>query len=232
MSVNATSSIERFFIGAGDSRAFVNTDPGSNLWDIDVNGELVQGMDGVVAASNTAVVKLQSSEDVAAVAAAKTYGTTNTITLTAVTAGAAGNSITAQFIDPGENNAALRVVVVGTVVLVYYATGGTGTITSLPAQVKAAINSVPAAAALVVATHAGTAAMAAIAIAPLTGGSNAAAPTTWSDVATVTVVSNGYAILTGATGKYARILNVSGGGIAHIVAKPHRRIQPLVALGK
>lgn len=231
MAVNSTSSIERFFIGAGDSRAFVNTDPGSNLWDIDVNGELVQNMDGTVAASNTAVVKLQSAEDSAAVAA--THAAFSGVTLTAKVAGAAGNLIAYNVVNAGISHLTLDILVSGSLIVVTPVTDAGGVITSTQAQVKALIDGNAAAAALVsVAVASGATPVVATALAYLAGGVDAGAPGTWADVASVTVNSNGYAILTGATGKYARILNVAGPGVAHIVAKPHRRINPLVALGR
>lgn len=46
---------------------------------------------------------------------------------------------------------------------------------------------------------------------------------------TVTVVPGGIATLTGATGKYAKILN-SGSGLVHIVAKPLRIVNVIPAL--
>lgn len=119
MSVNSSSSIERFTLGAGESKTWVNTDLGGNLWTVDVNGELVQNMDGTIAASVSATCTLQTSETLAG-----------------------------PFVD----------------------------------------------------------------------------------VATVTVASNGYDAFKGATGKFARIINVAGPGIVHVVAKPARRVNPAVAL--
>ncbi len=224
MSINSSGSVERFTLAAGEVKEYEVQKPGGCLWFIDVHGDQSQSITGVLDAVGT-TVELDTAELSAAVAAAKTYGTTNTVTLTAKAAGTPGNSISAQFIDPGANNAALTVQVSGTVILVYYATGSGGAITSLPAQVAAAVNANLAAAALVTATSAGTSAMAAIALAALTGGVDAG-PGSYTTVGSaVTVVPGGSAALSGVTGRYAKINN-TGSGPAHIVAKPSFRVQP------
>lgn len=54
---------------------------------------------------------------------------------------------------------------------------------------------------------------------------------TWTDVGSaVTVVAKGFALLTGATGRYTRIANTGATGIVWIVAKPKIRVQPLIKL--
>ena len=63
-----------------------------------------------------------------------------------------GDQVTAEFKNPGANNAPLSVAVTGNDIVVNLATDGTGALTSTAAQVVAAINASPAAAALVSAT--------------------------------------------------------------------------------
>jgi hypothetical protein len=69
-----------------------------------------------------------------------------------------GNSQSIQLIGPGTPNQALRVSVSGAAVSVFLATNDTGSVSSTAAQVVAAINALPAAAALMTAEtyHAGT----------------------------------------------------------------------------
>jgi hypothetical protein len=69
-----------------------------------------------------------------------------------------GNQITAEFKNPGANNAPLSVAVTGNDIVVGLATNATGALSSTAAQVVAAINADPAASALVTAyTYAGNA---------------------------------------------------------------------------
>lgn len=92
-----------------------------------------------------------------AVAAALTTaltGTNNDLVFTAKVKGAAGNSITVAYVDPGANDAALSVQVTGTEIVVSLATDGSGVITSTAAQVEAAIEASTAAAALVTVANA------------------------------------------------------------------------------
>ena len=63
-----------------------------------------------------------------------------------------GDEVTAEFKNPGANNAPLSVAVTGKDIVVNLATGDTGALTSTAAQVVAAINASPAASALVSAT--------------------------------------------------------------------------------
>lgn len=83
-------------------------------------------------------------------------GTNNDLDYTADTAGTAGNSISVRYVDPASANASLSVSVSGKDITVNLATDGSNAITSTAAQVKAAIEAVPAAAALVdIANHSG-----------------------------------------------------------------------------
>jgi hypothetical protein len=66
-------------------------------------------------------------------------GTNNDLKFTAVTPGAAGNSITVTYVDPPTNNATLSVDVDGTDITVNLATNGSSAVTSTAAQVAAAI---------------------------------------------------------------------------------------------
>jgi hypothetical protein len=163
--------------------------------------------------------KVQDAAATAAIAASKTYGTTNTVTLTAKNAGLAGNLIQAQFIDPGVINSTLAVSVAtgSSLILISYATNGAGTITSTPAQVKAAIDSTPAAAALVSTATAGSAAMAAIALAPLAGGLDAGVGT-WADVASSNLVvkPGGVQYANLAVRQYFRVV-ATGGGYGELI---------------
>lgn len=121
MTINSSSSIERFALAAGDSKSYEVLVPGGTLWAIDLHGD-DPGADlvfGTPAAVPSATIKLQTSEDA----------------------------------------------------------------------------------------------------------------TTWTDVGSaVTVVAKGYALLTGATGRYARIINTGAVGLGHLVAKPMGRVQPLAQL--
>lgn len=89
----------------------------------------------------------------AAVAAAVTINMTNAnadLTYTAVTAGTAGNQLGVKHLDPGAASQALSVSYDADekTVTVNLATDGAGAITSTAAQVKAAVNAVPAIAAV------------------------------------------------------------------------------------
>lgn len=76
-------------------------------------------------------------------------GSNNDLTFTAVTAGADGDDISIEYVDPSANSAALSVDVTGDAIAVNLATNGSGTITSTASQVKAAIEASAAASALV-----------------------------------------------------------------------------------
>lgn len=97
---------------------------------------------------------------------------TSDLTYTAVEDGYAGNGISVVHVDPGAHDAALAVSVVGKAITVSLATGPAGAITSTAAQVKAAVNAHPAAAALVLCEDegVGSGVVNALAAANLTGG--------------------------------------------------------------
>jgi hypothetical protein len=156
--------------------------------------------------------KIQDAAATAGVAATKTYGTTNQIIATAKAVGAAGNSINMQFVDPGANSQDLAVQASPGLIVVRYATGVGGAITSTPAQVKAAIDANTVAAAQVSITTAGTAAMAAIALGALTGGVDAGIGT-WADVTSSNLIiqPGGVQYFTGTVRQYFRIVATGGG---------------------
>jgi hypothetical protein len=224
---NSSGSVERFLLGLNEAKTYETLAPGDNSWVVDVHNPIGQNIDGSMFGAN-AVVALQTAELVAAAAATKTFGVTNTITLTAVNAGVSGNAIEAEFVNPGVS-ASLAVSVTGSLIVVNLATDAGGVVTSTPAQVATAINTTAAAAQLVNATSAGVAAMVAIAQAALTGGADAGPGTFTTVGSAVTVVPEGKAALVGNTGRYARLVN-TGSGLASVVAKPLHRVQPLISL--
>lgn len=86
----------------------------------------------------------------AAVAAMLSVGSINSgLVWTAKSAGVGGNLISIALINPAANNAALAVNVAGSTISVSLATNATGVIISTAAQIKAAIEAVPAANTLV-----------------------------------------------------------------------------------
>lgn len=102
-------------------------------------------------------------------AAALTKGN---LTFTAVAGGLGGNAITVAAVNPGTDDAALSVGVVGNAITINLATGHTGLVTSTEVQVKAALlASAPAMALISVAlSGAGAGLVTAWAAAPLAGG--------------------------------------------------------------
>lgn len=87
--------------------------------------------------------------DVAATLTTALTGADNDLKFTAARSGKfAGNRMAVAYLDPGAINQALSVSVSGYHVLVSLATDGSGVITSTAAQVDAAIDALPAAAAL------------------------------------------------------------------------------------
>jgi hypothetical protein len=76
---------------------------------------------------------------VRATASVNPTGDDNALTFTAVEYGTGGNSLSVTYVDPGQNDAALSVVVAGPAIVVRLATGETGTITSTAAEVLDAI---------------------------------------------------------------------------------------------
>jgi len=104
--------------------------------------------------------------------ASKKFGTTNSVTLTAKddAAGDAGNDYSFAMVDPEANSEDLAVALADGVVTVTLATDGSGSITSTPALIKAALEADDDIDALFDVTTTGTAAVAAGAEAALTGG--------------------------------------------------------------
>jgi hypothetical protein len=113
---------------------------------------------------------------VAASLATGVVANNNALTFTAKQAGAVGNDISIQLIDPPGNNVALSVDVVGRDILVTCATDGASAIASTAAQIKAAIEASPAAD-LVTVAHTGASTGAALVTAvnktDLAGGADA-----------------------------------------------------------
>jgi hypothetical protein len=95
----------------------------------------------------------------AAVAASKSLGVVadkNAIKFTANGAGAAGNAIKVQLLDPSGNDKALGVSISGDTIVVSLATGPAGAITSTAAEVIAAVNKDLVVKQLVTAANSGT----------------------------------------------------------------------------
>ena len=101
-------------------------------------------------------------------------GDNNDLKFTAKLKGHFGNTIKVAYVDPDAANAKLAVTVSGTTIAVSLATGANKAITSTAANVKAAIEAVPAAAALVsvanVAGNSGEGVVAAMAATALANG--------------------------------------------------------------
>lgn len=76
-------------------------------------------------------------------------GSNNDLDFVAKAGGSGGLAITVAYVNPAANNAALSVAVSSNAITVNLATGSGGAITSTAAQIKAAIDAYPAAAALV-----------------------------------------------------------------------------------
>lgn len=115
--------------------------------------------------------------------ASLTIGTASSntaLTYTAVSPGASGNQIAIRYRNPATESAALAVSVSGSTISVALATDETGAVTTTAAQAMAAINSSPAASALVQAAAAGASTGAGILSAMsarfLAGGANEAFP--------------------------------------------------------
>ena len=94
------------------------------------------------------------------------------ITVTARTAGMAGNSVQLALVDPSGNDQALDVSVAASVITVSLATDGSGDITSTASDVVAALNVDTESKALVFAEGSGSSALSAAAAASLTGGTD------------------------------------------------------------
>ena len=96
-----------------------------------------------------------AAPDTKAAATILSGGTNTGLTFTAKPVGALGNAISVALVNPGTNSASLAVTVAGNAITVSLATSAGGAITSTAAQVKTAIEAVPAAAALITVAHAG-----------------------------------------------------------------------------
>lgn len=101
-------------------------------------------------------------------------GANNDIKYTAREIGVLGNIIQVQYVDPGGNNAALAVTVVGTLIRVALATGSGGAITSTATLIRAAVSANTQANSLVsnalVASNTGAGVVTAMAATNLSGG--------------------------------------------------------------
>jgi len=97
-----------------------------------------------------------SAPDSKASLATGTLAANNAITWTANLTGTLGNQITVALVDPGADNAALSVVVIGNDIVVNLATGANGAITSTATAVRTAIAASNAANALVSVANTGT----------------------------------------------------------------------------
>lgn len=128
-----------------------------------------------IASAQVGAIQLTVPGDVAASLTSNMTAATSDLTYTAVVPGSAGNSINVTHVDPGASNAALAVSVFVKTITISLATNGAGAITSTAAQVKAAVNSHAAAAALVTCEDegAGSGVVNALANANLTGGADA-----------------------------------------------------------
>lgn len=136
-------------------------------------GRILDTLIGQVAEKTVAFDGEQGPSTAAALSTNLT-GNNNDLDFTAVAAGAGGNDITVAYVDPAANDAALGVVVTDTAIVVNLATDSGGLITSTAADVDAAIDALPAAAALVTpankAANDGTGVVTAMAATALAGG--------------------------------------------------------------
>lgn len=82
-------------------------------------------------------------------------GSDNDLVFTSLLYGAAGNAITVEYVDPGENDASLSIEVNGTAIVVNLATDSGGLITSTAAEITTAIEADAAADALVSVANSG-----------------------------------------------------------------------------
>lgn len=126
---------------------------------------------------NSAVIGLVGTapDAQAAVAASVTLGTgTSALTLTADTAGIAGNELSIRLRNPGANSAALSVSLSDKAITVNLATDSSGIITSTPATIKTALDANSAISALVNVTSGGTGVVKPTATTRLSGGLDAA----------------------------------------------------------
>lgn len=128
---------------------------------------------------NSAVIGLVGTAPNAqpAIAASVILGTgTSALTLTADTAGIAGNTLSIRLRNPGANSSALSVSLSGSAITVNLATDSSGVITSTPAAIKTALDANAPIAALVNVTSGGAGVVKPTATTRLSGGLDAAFP--------------------------------------------------------
>lgn len=115
-----------------------------------------------------------SEPDVKASTSFGVVASNNALTITSKKAGTLGNATSIRLVNPGTASQALSVSVTGDAITVNLATNASSQITSTASQVKAAIEALPAAAALVTVTHTGASTgvgvVTALAVTLLTGG--------------------------------------------------------------
>lgn len=146
--------------------------------------ELITGTRPITAANNSVIGLVATAPDAPAEIKSKlltgVIGTNNAVTITSKLTGVAGDAISVALVNPGANNAALGVVVLGTAITVNLATSAGGAITTTATQLIAAIAGNAAANALVTAANTGASTgagvVAAIPTAKLAGGRDEAFP--------------------------------------------------------
>ena len=140
-----------------------------------VAADVTEGMALTTACPERTVLHVTNTEQEAkATLSTNLAGNDNDLTFTAKLKGHFGNTIKVAYVDPDAANAKLAVTVSGTTITVSLATAANKAITSTAANVKAAIEAVPAAAALVtvanVASNSGEGVVAAMAATALANG--------------------------------------------------------------
>jgi len=140
-----------------------------------VADDVTEGMALTTACPERTVLHVTNTEQEAkATLSTDLAGNNNDLKFTAKLKGHFGNTIKIAYVDPDAANAELAVTVSGTTITVSLATGANKAITSTAANVKAAIEAVPAAAALVsvanVAANSGEGVVAAMAATALANG--------------------------------------------------------------
>ena len=140
-----------------------------------VAADVTEGMALTTACPERTVLHVTNTEQEAkATLSTDLAGNDNDLKFTAKLKGHFGNTIKVAYVDPDAANAKLAVTVSGTTIAVSLATDATKAITSTASNVKAAIEAVPAAAALVtvanVAANSGAGVVAAMAATALANG--------------------------------------------------------------
>ena len=121
-----------------------------------VAADVTNGMALTTACPERTVLHVTNTEQEAkATLSTNLAGNNNDLKFTARLKGHFGNTIKVAYVDPDAANAKLAVTVSGTTITVSLATDANKAITSTAANVKAAIEAVPAAAALVTVANAG-----------------------------------------------------------------------------